>query len=357
MLRLRRIWGMNDFFLIAIVVMIFLLIFQIAKASEYVSILKGEEKARKQTNKINGFLLVAFLVLGLIGAWWCNELYYGKTLFPQGSASVEGESIDTMMWITIAVTGVVFIITQILLFWFSFKYQESDKRKAYYFTHNNKLELLWTGVPAIVLTVLVVFGLKYWFKFTGDAPKDSQLIEITGKQYAWEIRYPGKDGVFGKKNYKLTDASKRNPLGVDWTDAASHDDIHVPTIMHAVVGKPVKLVIYSQDVIHDVGLPHFRMKMDAVPGIPTTLWFTPKWTTAEMKIRTGNPNFVYEIACDQLCGKGHYSMKGEILVESQQDFDKWIAGEKPQYLKAMAPEEPAKTDSAAMAKPVALNSK
>lgn len=353
---------MNDFFLIAIVIMIFLLIFQIAKASEYVSVLKGEEKSRKQTNRINGFLLVAFLILGLIGVWWCNHLYYGKTLFPQGSASLEGENIDTMMWITIAVTGVVFLITQVLLFWFSFRYQESDTRKAYYFTHNNKLELLWTGVPAIVLTVLVVFGLKYWFKFTGDAPKDSQLIEITGHQFAWEFRYPGKDGVLGKKNFKLTDPSNRNPLGVDWADAASHDDIHVQQ-MHAVVGKPIKLVINSQDVIHDVGLPHFRMKMDAVPGIPTTLWFTPKWTTEQMKVRTGNPNFVYEIACDQICGKGHFSMRGIIIVETQQEFDKWIAAEKPEYYKAFPDRDPnptpaPKTDSTAtVAKPVAMVTK
>ncbi|MEP6617297.1 MAG: cytochrome c oxidase subunit II, partial [Ginsengibacter sp.] len=114
---------MNNIFLIAIVVMIFLLIFQIAKASEYVSILKGEEKSRKQTNRINGFLLIAFLIFGLIGAWWCNDLYYSKTLFPQGSASLEGENIDTMMWITIIVCGIVFFITQILLFGFAFKYQ------------------------------------------------------------------------------------------------------------------------------------------------------------------------------------------------------------------------------------------
>ncbi|MEO6452461.1 MAG: cytochrome c oxidase subunit II, partial [Ginsengibacter sp.] len=322
---------MNDFFLIAIVVMIFLLIFQIAKASEYVSILKGEEKSRKQTNRINGFLLIAFLILGLIGAWWCNDLYYGKTLFPQGSASYEGENIDTMMWITIVVCGIVFFITQILLFVFSFKYQESDKRKAYYFTHNNKLELLWTGVPAIVLTVLVVFGLKYWFKFTSDAPKDAQLVEVTGHQFAWEFRYPGKDGVFGKKDYKLTDPGKGNPLGVDWSDAASHDDIHIPTTMHLVVNKPVKLIIHSQDVIHDVGLPHFRMKMDAVPGIPTTLWFTPKFTTDEMKLKTGNTNFVYELSCDQICGRNHYAMRGVIIVESQQEFDKWMAGQTPEY--------------------------
>ncbi|MEO7801872.1 MAG: cytochrome c oxidase subunit II [Ginsengibacter sp.] len=344
---------MNGYLLVTIVVLIFLVIFQIAKASEYVSILKGEESSRKQNNKVNGFLLIAFLILGLIGVWWCNDLYYNQTLFPQGSASVEGENIDTMLWITIIVTGIVFFITQILLFYFAFKYQESDNRKAYYFTHNNRLELLWTGVPAIVLTVLVVFGLKYWFQFTSDAPKNAQLVEITGHQYGWEIRYPGRDGVFGKKNYKLTDPANSNPLGVDWNDAASHDDIHVPATMHLVVNKPVKLIIGSQDVIHDVGLPHFRMKMDAVPGIPTTLWFTPKYTTEEMKVRTGNANFTYEISCDQICGKNHFSMRGIIIVEKQQNYDQWMATQKPEYVTATSPAQPTLDSTAAAAKPVA----
>src|SRR6201998_973780 len=161
---------MTAILLIAIIVMIFVIIFQIAKASEYVSVLKGEEKSRKQNNKINAFLLISFLVLGLIGVWWCNDMFYGKTLFPQGAASEQGEKIDLMLYITIGVTGVVFFITQVLLFWFAFKYQEKDDNKAFYFPHNNKLELLWTTVPAIFLTVLVVFGLKYWFKMTSDAP-------------------------------------------------------------------------------------------------------------------------------------------------------------------------------------------
>ncbi|MEO6218836.1 MAG: cytochrome c oxidase subunit II [Ginsengibacter sp.] len=334
---------MNDFFLIAIIVLIFLVIFQIAKASEYVSILKGEEKARRQNNRINGFLMIGFLILGLIGVWWCNKLFYPKTLFPQGSASEEGKSIDTMLFITIAVTGVVFFITQILLFWFSFRYQESDKRKALYFTHNNKLELIWTGIPAIILTVLVVFGLKYWFKFTSDAPKNSQLVEITGHQFGWEMRYPGRDGILGRKNYKLTDPARNNLLGIDWADATSHDDIHVPTTMHVVVNKPVKLVINAQDVIHDVGLSHFRMKMDAVPGTPTTLWFTPIYTTEEMKERTGNANFTYEISCDQMCGKGHFTMRGIIIVESQQSFDQYMATQKPEYYLAFPELDPSRT--------------
>jgi len=321
---------MEELFVVLIVIMIFVVIFQIAKASEYVSVLKGEERSRKQNNKINGFFMIAFLVFGLAGAWWCNDLFYGKTLFPQGSASVEGEKIDQMLFITIAITGVVFIITQVLLFWFAFKYQEKDGKKAYFFPHNTKLELIWTTVPAIFLTVLVVFGLKYWFKITGDPPENHVLIEITGHQFGWDMRYPGADGILGRKNYKLYNTPAGNTLGVDFDDPESRDDLR-SNDMHMPVGKPVKLVIHSQDVIHDVGLSHFRMKMDAVPGIPTTMWFTPKYTTEEMKVRTGNPNFVYEISCDQMCGSGHFSMRGVIIVETENEYKKWLATQKPEY--------------------------
>src|ERR1700733_1279618 len=130
---------MTAILLVAILIMIFVIIFQIAKASEYVSVLRGEEKVLKQNNRINAFLLITFLILGLIGVWWCNDMFYGKTLFVQGSASAEGEKIDLMLYITIGVTGVVFVITQVLLFYFSFKYQAKDDRKAYYFAHSNKL--------------------------------------------------------------------------------------------------------------------------------------------------------------------------------------------------------------------------
>ena len=264
---------MKEFLLVALGALVFIVVFQIAKASEYVSVLKGEEKTRRQNNKMNAFLLLGFLIFGLIGVWYCNDLYYGKTLFPQGSASVEGESIDSMFMITTLATGIVFVLTQIALFYFSYKYQESDNRKAYYFFHSTKLEVIWTIIPAIVLLVLVVFGLRAWFKITGDAPKDAIVVEVTGHQFAWEFRYPGADKVLGKKNYRLT--TGKNSLGVDFDDPTSLDDIHVTTTMHIPVGKPVKMVINAQDVIHDVGLPHFRLKMDAVPGIPTTQWFTP----------------------------------------------------------------------------------
>ncbi len=343
---------MREVFLVAIVAMILLVIFQIAKASEYVSVLKGEEKTRRQSNKINGFMLVAFLIFGLIGVYVCNEWFFKKTLFVQGSSSVEGEKIDFMLYLTIGVTGIIFIITQILLFWFCFKYQERDGKKAFFFPHNTKLELLWTTVPAIFLTILVVFGLINWFKMTGPAPDNATLVEITGHQFGWEMRYPGTDGILGKKDYKKYNTPSGNTLGVDFEDVNSLDDIHVNE-MHIPVGKPVKLVINSQDVIHDVGLVHFRMKMDAVPGIPTTLWFTPKYTTAEMKVRTGNANFVYEISCDQLCGKSHFSMRGVIVVETEAEYKKWLASQKPEYY-TLFPDKAPKADTTAKTL-VALN--
>ncbi|GAA0529460.1 cytochrome c oxidase subunit 2 [Chitinophaga japonensis] len=328
---------MSGFLAVLVVVLIFVVIFQIAKASEYVSILKGEKKARQQNNRINGFLLIAFLVLGLIGVYYCNELLKGKILGEP--ASEQGESIDNMIMWTLVITGVVFVITQILLFWFAFKYQEREGQKAFYFPHNNKLEVIWTVIPAIALTILVAIGLRHWFRITSEAPKDAMIVEITGKQFNWLIRYPGKDGKLGSKYYKnINDAT--NPVGQDWDDNLNRDDF-MATEMHMVVGKPVKLIIGSRDVVHDVGLPHFRMKMDAVPGIPTTMWVTPKFTTAQMKEKTGNPDFVYEISCDQMCGSGHYSMRAIIVVETQEEFDAWTAKQKSQYELAHAAEAPA----------------
>lgn len=343
---------MLTFFIIAVLILLFVVIFQIAKASEYVAVLKGEERSRKQNNKINGFLMIAFLVLGLIGVYYCHEALVGKTL--QESASKEGEKVDQMLFITLIITGSVFFVTQILLFFFAYKYQESDKRKAFFFPHNNTMEIVWTVIPAIVLTILVVIGLRNWFIFTGDAPKDAMVVEVTGRQFGWIFRYPGRDNQFGKRYFRNIDPSN-NSLGLIWADnkelnqkadPAAFDDIVQEQTMYVVKNRPVKLIIGSRDVIHDVGLPHFRMKMDAVPGIPTTLWFTPKFTTAEMKEKTGNANFQYEIACDQMCGNGHYSMKGVIEVVEEEDFDAWMAKQKPYYYGAFPEKDPSNAPAA-----------
>ena len=330
---------MSLYLSIAIIVLIYVVIFQIAKASEYVSILKGEEVSRKQNNKINGFLMVAFLVLGFVGIYLCNKYLFGKTLLAHEAASIQGEKLDEMLWVTLIITGIVFVITQVLLFWFSYKYQENENRKVFFFAHSTKLELVWTAIPAITLTILVVFGLRNWFFFTGEAPKNAMVVEVTGKQFGWIFRYPGKDAIFGKKYYKNIDPAT-NSVGIIWDDKYAQDDILTEQTMYVVKGQPVKLIIGSRDVIHDVGLSQFRLKMDAVPGIPTTMWFTPKFTTKEMKEITGNPNFVYEISCDQMCGNGHYSMKGIIEVVDQEEYDLWLAKQKPQYFTAFPEKDP-----------------
>lgn len=336
---------MTMFLTIAVIVLIFVVIFQIAKASEYVSVIKGEEESRKQNNKINGFLMLGFMIIGLFGVWYCNDLYYHKTLLVHPSASNHGEKVDSMLWVTLWVTGIVFIATQILLFWFAYKYQEKEGAKVFYFPHNNFIEALWTVVPAIVLAVLVIIGLRNWYSFTGDAPEGAMQVEVTGKQFGWIFRYPGDDQKLGKKYFRLID-NATNPLGLIWNDDAklglkddkdTHDDIVTEGTMYLIKGKPVRLVIGSRDVIHDVGLPHFRLKMDAVPGIPTTLWFTPTVTTEEMKKQTGNPNFEYELSCDQMCGNGHYSMKGIIKVVTQAEYDVWLKGKKAAYATAFPP--------------------
>lgn len=341
---------MTMFLTIGVIVLIFVVIFQIAKASEYVSVIKGEDESRKQNNKINGFLMLGFMIFGLVGIWFCNDLYFHKTLLAHPAASNHGQKVDEMLWVTIWVTGLVFVATQILLFWFAFKYQEKENAKVFYFPHNNAIEVLWTVVPAIVLAVLVVIGLRNWYSFTGEAPDGAMQVEVTGKQFGWIYRYPGKDEKFGKKYFKVIDNAS-NSLGLVWQDSATfslkddpytHDDIVVEQTMYLVKGKPVKLIIGSRDVIHDVGLSHFRMKMDAVPGIPTTMWFTPTMTTEEMKIETKNPNFEYELSCDQMCGNGHYSMKGIVKVVTQDEFDAWKATKSPAYYAAFPDKAPKK---------------
>jgi len=332
---------MTTFFIIAVLALGFLITFQIAKASEYVAVMRGLEKSRKATNKLNGFLLLAFLIVGMIGVYYCNTVYGDRILKMGTAASDHGLLVDKMLMYTFIITGIVFVVTQILLFWYAYKYQESDNRKPYFFPHDNRLELIWTVVPAIALTILVSFGIVYWYKITGEAPKNAMLVEVTGSQFKWEFRYPGRDGILGKKYYKEINDVKSNPLGQIWEDPANHDDIYATTEMHLVVNKPVKLVIGAKDVIHDVGLAHFRLKMDAVPGTPTTMWFTPNKTTKQMREENADPEFVYEISCDQMCGKGHYSMRGTIVVETQAEYDVWLAQQKPQYLAAFPDKNPA----------------
>lgn len=333
--------SLTIYFLIAL---FFIIVYQIAKASEYATVLRGEEKVRAQTNKLMAWLLVAFFVGGVYLIYECHESLKDKML--PASASLQGVEYDMMFKVTLIVTGIVFLITQALLFWFAFRYQSTEKRTAFYYPHNNKLELIWTVIPAIVMATLVAIGLRNWFLITSAPPADAQVVEVVGKQFNWLIRYPGKDGELGKRDFrKINDAN--NVLGMDTMDRHNLDDIvNQSGELHLVKNRPVRLIIGSRDVIHDVGLPHFRFKMDAVPGITTTIWFTPSISTDEMKKITNNPNFVYEISCDQMCGKGHYSMRGTVIVHNTQaEFNEWQAAQTPDYVTNFASKNKPAADS------------
>ncbi len=337
---------MTTIIIVAIIVLLISIVFQVAKTSEMVAVLKGMKQSRQDSNKILGILLLIFMPVFLIGCVW-SAMHFHKDFLPE-SASVHGVWMDNMFNLSVLVTGIVFVLTQILLFAFAFKYHERDGHKALYYPENHKLEMWWTIIPAIFMTILVVTGLFYWFKVTSPAPADAMVIEVTGKQFNWIARYPGKDGKIGHKNFTLI--NDNNLLGMDWNDEATHDDI-IPTELHFVVGKPTKIIVNSRDVMHNFDLPHFRVKIDAVPGIPTTFWFTPKYTTEEMRKVVGNPKFNFELACAQICGQSHYAMKMSVVVQTQAEFDAWIKDQKPYYetMQAAAP--------TAMAEPTAADAK
>jgi cytochrome c oxidase subunit 2 len=301
--------------------------------------IQGEENFDKKRNKILAYSMLGLFAIFMAGIIYCHK--YMMPLMGPEAASNHGEMYDFMFEITLYVTGLVFLLTQFLLFWFAYKYQRTGDRAPYFFAHSNKLELIWTTVPAIAMAVLVAIGLKSWFTMTDAAPKGSMQIEIVGKQFNWISRYPGPDGVLGKR-YFTNINDQDNLLGQDWTDKANKDDILIPNgEIRLIKDKPVELLIGSRDVIHDVGLSHFRLKMDAVPGITTRLWFIPTVTTEEMKRKTGNENFVYEISCDQMCGKGHYSMRAVVIVETQAEHDAWLAKQQSYYAQNHPAAQPA----------------
>ncbi len=320
---------MSGLLLVLLVALIFVILYQVSRSSELVASIQGEEKFDKKRNKMLAWSMLFVWAAFMIGIYACHV--YMMPLMAPEAASDHGKDYDFMFLVTLAVTGIVFLLTQFLLFWFSFKYQRDENRKTVFFSHSNKLEAIWTTIPALAMAVLVAIGLKAWFKMTGPAPKDAMQIEIVGKQFNWISRYPGPDGELGKR-YFTNINDNDNLLGLDWTDKANMDDIIIPNgEIRLIKDKPVELIIGSRDVIHDVGLSHFRLKMDAVPGITTRMWFTPTITTEEMKAKTGNPNFVYEISCDQMCGKGHYAMRAVVIVETEEEHKAWLAKQQSYY--------------------------
>jgi cytochrome c oxidase subunit 2 len=179
---------------------------------------------------------------------------------------------------------------------------------------------------ALVETVLLFgFAIPLWAARVDGMPPENEslVVRVTAEQFAWNAHYAGPDRVFGRTDLKLLDA-QANPLGLDRSDPAAADDVTTLNQIYLPVDKPIIIRLRSKDVIHSFGVPEFRVKQDAIPGLTIPLWFVPTVTTADMRTRTGNPEFQYEIACAQLCGLGHYRMRGFVTVQTADEFQKWM---------------------------------
>jgi cytochrome c oxidase subunit 2 len=288
-------------------------------------------------NNLMAVICIVFLVGGLGGAFWSFSVQ-GSMILP-AAASAHGVKIDNMFWTTTAITMTVAVVTQILLFSFLFIYRHSSKRRAYFLPHNNTIEKVWTIAPAIVLTVLVIFGFFTWQEVTNSTDAKDQPasinVDITGRQFAWDLRYPGPDGLLGKKNFKLVGGS--NSRGIDYSDKNSFDDLTADTLV-IPVNKSVRLNIYAMDVIHSVYLPHFRVQLNAVPGLPTFFKFTPTYTTEQMRLKTDDPKFEYLVYCNKICGASHYNMQKIVRVVTEAEYSQWLAKQQPLLTPALRTE-------------------
>ncbi len=346
-------------------VLIAVILVQIGKVTELAAKLRGEARAARDSNNMNANFMVVFVALFLI-LCVATAVYYKNSMLgygPHESASEHGILLDRIFNITTGVCSIVFFITQILLFWFAYKFRERDNSVGLFMPHDNKLEIIWTAIPAVVMTFLVIGGLDAWNEVMADVDPGEEYIEIeaTGMQFAWIMRYPGADGLLGERDYKLI--TPTNQLGQNWDDVKNHDDIVTSApgeVIKLPKGRQIRVRITARDVLHNFDLPHFRVKMDAIPGLPTYFVFTPRMTTEEYRANlatldktTGEPlypewydpedesepdgpkrweAFNFELACAELCGNGHYSMRRIIEIVEEDVWVDWMEDQKPFYV-------------------------
>ena len=376
--------------ILLVIVLAIIAIAQLTKVYELSRSLRKnkEEEISAADNKLNANLMLVWMFLFFVGTVFLY-VRYGDYL--PVSASAHGVDVDQLMKVNIWLITIVFFIVNFFLFFFAWKYQYKKGRKARFFAHDNRLEMLWTLVPGVVLAFIIVYGLITWNKITGPASADALQIELFARQFDWTARYPGENKTFGSANYNLISSS--NPLGLvtadgirekmDELDAqienverqleenkmmpllpesyvatledkvsrlkrhkqriadldensvnglstweAGNDDRLVKGEMHIPVNKEVELIFRSQDVIHSAFLPHFRAQMNTVPGVATRLKMTPTVTTAEMRKITGNDAFDYVLLCNKVCGAAHFNMQMKVVVESEADYNAWVAKQK-----------------------------
>lgn len=236
---------------------------------------------------------------------------------PQASAHSSG--IDTMLQYLMVTLGILLVIGHIVLGYLIFRFGRGGR--ATYRLASAKLERRWSIIPIIVMSIVaeggvIALGLPVWTEYIASSPPaDSVQVEVTGEQFAWNVRYPGDDGVFGRTDPYLITFD--NPLGLDAEDAAAKDDIIQLGTVNVPVNKPIRVRLRSKDVLHSFFLPFHRVKQDAVPGMTIDLWFIP---TDEGE---------FEIACTELCGLGHYNMRGVLNVMSEAAYRQWLGEQTP----------------------------
>lgn len=345
---------MTTLLTIVIVLFVAIALWQMVKIFDLAQVgTSNTQIADDKDNKLNGYLMMGFLVFIYaitIASFW----YLGDLPLTSNSASAHGPELDNLMITSMIIIFIVQTITQFLLHYFAFKYKGEKGRKALFYADNNTLEFIWTIIPVIVLAGLIIWGLFTWNDIMSiDEDEDPMVVELYAQQFNWKARYGGADNVLGKANVRLIDLDKANILGVSEEDPNAQDDVIV-TELHLPVGRPIQFKMRSQDVLHSAYMPHFRAQMNCVPGMVTQFGFTPTVTTAEMrlnpdiveKVRNINKlrqerkaeiiesgqdllyEFDYLLLCNKICGKSHYNMQMKIIVETQEEYDAWIAEQK-----------------------------
>jgi cytochrome c oxidase subunit 2 len=242
------------------------------------------------------------------------------------AASAHAGEIDQMMVLVHWLMAVLFVGWGAFFLYVLVKFRRRANPKANYAGAHGKFS---KGVEiAIVIAemvLLVGYAIPAWARRVTRFPAESEatVVRVLGAQFAWNVQYPGADGKFGRTDIKLVSAE--NPIGLDRTDPNAKDDITDINFIHVPVDRPVLVHLTSMDVIHSFGLYEMRVKQDAIPGLSIPVWFIPTVTTADMSQKLGKPDFQYEIACSQLCGLGHFRMRGYVVVHTAADYQKWMA--------------------------------
>jgi cytochrome c oxidase subunit 2 len=346
---------MTSLLILLVLVLIGIAVWQLTKIFDLTQLGTSKddsEVANNADNKINGYLMFAFVAFIYIFTIY-GFLNWGELVLAT-PASEHGVAYDNLMDISFLLIFFVQFITQFLLHFFAYKYRGMEGQKALYFADNNKLEAIWTIIPVIVLSGLIMYGLYTWNDIMYfDEEEEVIYVELYAKQFNWEARYSGEDNTLGKANVRLIEGV--NTVGVDLEDPAANDD-KVTNELHLPLGKKIVFKMRSQDVLHSAYMPHFRAQMNCVPGMVTQFVFVPSVTTADMrldekmaakvvkinKIRAEKSiklvaegkealdpyTFDYLLLCNKICGASHYNMQMKIVVETPEDYKKWLA-EKP----------------------------